>query len=489
MSQAQQMVKHSTIYAIGNISRQLVGFIMLPVYTNYLTPADYGVIGLLIFMVSLFEILLGGHMFQAVPKFYHQEEERLRKDSVVATALLVTTFFSGIACLLMAFFSNSLSLLVFGEQEYSIYIVIFSALILTHALEQYGLTYLRIIKKPWTFFNFNMAKLALQLSLNIITIVVLDWGLMGLALSSLISSVIISVTLITYTLYKTGFRINNKIAQRLLIFSWPLWISGFIGLYIGSSNRYFIRIFSSLDEVGLYELAAKFGAIVMVLVWNPFSQYWQTERFAIAKTDNPYPAYSLAFRIISSLLFVSGTAVILFSDTIITIMSDPLFHSAYNAVPFLVIASIFQSLTVFNNLSFMHTGQTFEITKNNIFTAIIITVLYFAFIPKIGFIGAAAAFAIGSGAQYIYALYAGKKIYDLNIPQKPLVYTLFLTLITSFLAKYLTTVIESNTTSLFLKLTLFSISIAIIGAIQIKPGEFNKYIKLPLTNMLSRNQQ
>lgn len=489
MSQAQQMVKHSTIYAIGNISRQLVGFIMLPIYTNYLTPADYGVIGLLIFMVSLFEILLGGHMFQAVPKFYHQEEERLRKNSVVATALLVTTFFSGIACLLMAFFSNSLSILVFGEQKYSIYIVIFSALILTHALEQYGLTYLRIIKKPWTFFNFNMAKLALQLGLNILTIVILDWGLMGLALSSLISSMIISISLITYTLYKTGFRLSRVIAQKLLIFSWPLWISGFIGLYIGSSNRYFIRIFSSLDEVGLYELAAKFGAIVMVLVWNPFAQYWQTERYAIAKSNNPYPAYSLAFRAIATLLFISGTGVILFSSTIITVMSDPLFHPAYKAVPFLVIASIFQSLTVFNNLSFMHTGRTLEITKNNIVTAIIITILYFVFIPLIGFIGAAAAFAIGSGAQYAYALHTGKKIYDLRITQKPLICTLLLTILSGFIATYLTINIDSTILSFSLKLVYFSIATATIGFIQIRSNEFKSHILSPLLHIIHGNQR
>lgn len=429
------MVKHSTIYAVGNISRQLVGFIMLPIYTNYLTPADYGVIGLLIFMVSLFEILLGGHMFQAVPKFYHKEEERQRKNAVVTTALLVTLFFSGIACMIMAFFANPLSILVFGEQEYSIYIIIFSALILTHALEQYGLTYLRIIKKPWVFFNFSMLKLAMQLSLNIITIVILDWGLMGLALSSLISSVAISTLLIAYTLYKVGFRIDTKAIRNLLIFSWPLWISGFIGLYIGSSNRYFIRIFSNLDDVGLYELAAKFGMIVSVLVWSPFSQYWQTERFAIAKDSSPYQAYSTAFRMILALMMISGIGVIVFSQLAIDIMSDPLFHPATKAVPFLVLASIFQSLTIFNNFSFMHTNRTIEITKNNIVTALCITILYLVLIPAFGFTGAAAGFALGSLIQYSYALHAGKKLYDLQVSQRPLIFTTLILIASSLISQ------------------------------------------------------
>lgn len=454
MSQAQQMVKHSTIYAVGNISRQLVGFIMLPIYTHYLTPADYGVIGLLVFLVSLFEVVLGGHMFQAVPKFYHQEETKLLKNSVVSTALLVTSFFSGMASILMASFSGPLAEVVFGKEEYSIYIIIFSALIVTHALEQYGLTYLRIVKKPWTYFNFNMIKLGLQLGLNILTIVVLDWGLMGLALSSLISSVIIALALLIYTVYKTGFLVRKAIAIYILKFSWPLWISGLIGLYIGSSNRYFIRIFSSLDEVGLFELAAKFGSIVSVLIWLPFSQYWQTERFEIAKLNNPYPDYSMAFRMITALLVVAGVGVTIFSGTIINIMSDELFHSAANAIPYLVIAGIFQCLTIFNNFSFMLTDRTLEVTKNNAVTAIAISIFYFILIPLYGFVGASIAFALGSVVQYVYALCNGNKLYPLKIRQAPLVISITILLTATTIDRALA---NSNWTieSILLKSAIF----------------------------------
>lgn len=486
MSQAQQMVKHSGIYAVGNISRQLVGFIMLPIYTHYLTPADYGVIGLLVFLVSFFEIILGGHMFQAVPKYYHQENSLQKKNSVVSTAFLTTTCFSGLACLLMASFSEPLSRVTFGDEKYSIYIVIFSALILTHALEIYSLTYIRILKKPWTFFNFNMGKLALQLGLNIYTIVVLDWGLMGLALSSLISSAIIATTLIIYTLSKTGIIFSKSTAVKIIKFSWPLWISGLIGLYIGSSNKYFIRIFSSLDEVGLYELASKFGSIVMVLVWSPFSQYWQTERFAVAKTENPYPAYSLAFRMITALLLISGIGVNIFSSSVIKIMSAPSFYPAVYAIPFLVVACIFQSLTIFNNFSFMYTDRTFEITKNNIFTAISITVFYFALIPTFGFIGASSAFAAGSIAQYSYALYSANKIYPLHISQKPLMLgIIFLTAGTAIDSSFIEP--DFMPLNLILK-TILALAVSLLMIFFIFNREELKTIKTSITKALQKKK-
>ncbi|MBZ2167858.1 lipopolysaccharide biosynthesis protein [Marinobacter sp. F4216] len=433
MSNARQMVTHSTIYAIANISRQIVGFVMLPVYTTYLSPSDYGVVGLLIFAVSLFEMLLGAQMFQAVPKFYHQETNLKSKNFVVASAFAITGLFSLVAVAAMAFNSQTISDQLFGSVEYEVYVQIFSVLILTHSLEQYGLAYIRIIRKPWLFFWFSIAKLVLQLTLNITTIVVLEMGLMGLALSSLISSLIIALALAGYTLHKTGLKTNAAISMRMLKFSWPLWLTGLIGLYIGSSNRYFIRVFSSIDDVGLFELAAKFGSIVGVLIWMPFSQYWQTERFSVAQKENPYPEYSLAFRTIASLLLIGGVFVNIFSDITIVIMSATEFHPSASAVPYLTISGILHCLIFFNNFSFMHKSETIKMTKHNAIAAVIITVFYLLLIPNFGFVGAAFALMVSYFIQYIYVLSAANKTYPLRIPQRPFMLSCLILLVASLI--------------------------------------------------------
>ena len=99
---------------------------------------------------------------------------------------------------------------------------------------------------------------------------------------------------------------------------------------------------------------------------------------------------------ITALLIVAGVGVSIFSGVIINIMSDELFHTAAKAIPYLVIAGIFQCLTIFNNFSFMLTDRTLEITKNNAVTAVAITIFYFILIPFYGFVGASIAFALGS---------------------------------------------------------------------------------------------
>ena len=39
-----KIIKNTSIYAIGNILPKAAGFFLLPVYTRYLTPADYGIV-------------------------------------------------------------------------------------------------------------------------------------------------------------------------------------------------------------------------------------------------------------------------------------------------------------------------------------------------------------------------------------------------------------------------------------------------------------
>ena len=46
--------RHSLVYGFGALATKAIGFLMLPVYTRYLTPADYGILEILDLSLSLF---------------------------------------------------------------------------------------------------------------------------------------------------------------------------------------------------------------------------------------------------------------------------------------------------------------------------------------------------------------------------------------------------------------------------------------------------
>jgi O-antigen/teichoic acid export membrane protein len=311
-SNARRLIKHSTIYAIGNISRQLIGFIMLPVYTRYLTPADYGVIGLLTFSVSLIEGVFGARLGQAMPKFYFEQDTQRDRNAVISTALIVTGGISTLMTAILFLTRGTSAELLFGTDRYAAVLGLFCFSILINALESQSLVYLQIQGLPKLFVTINLVKLATQFAFNIFFVVYLKWGVTGIAISSISSSGIFAICLSVFSFVRAGVRYDFPLARRMIVFSWPLWVAGIASLYINSAGRYYIRIFSSLADVGLYELAAKFGGILTLLIAQPFSRFWDTERFNHYRKSNNAEIFRGVFQVYATLLALTALAISLF---------------------------------------------------------------------------------------------------------------------------------------------------------------------------------
>lgn len=412
-------IKHSTIYAIGNILRQLAGFIMLPIYTHYLNPHDYGVVGLFVFFIGLMEIFFGARLVQAVPKFYHDTDDQRTRNAVVSTALIITFFVSIFFTVLMIVFSESLSNALLGDDHYGKALALFSVLLVTQAVEFYGMTFLRILERPIAFITVSLFKLVLQLALNVWFIVELEMGVLGIALSSAISSSLFAVFLAGFTLLNTGVIFDKTIAVRQVLFCWPLWVGALAGIYIGSANRLYIRFFSTLDDIGLYELAVKFSSILLLLVWEPFSQFWNVERFAIYRNSNDVAGtFRLVFRFLVLLLAVVGVGISIFAQPVIELMSDKSFHLAFEAVPFLVGGTFFGCLVLFCDFAFLATERTARISQNTYVCAAFVSVFYISLIPAFGFLGAALALMFAQFVHFLVTYIRSKSLFDMSLDMR-----------------------------------------------------------------------
>lgn len=410
-----RMVRHSTIYAAGNMTRQLAGFLMLPIYTRYLTPADYGVVGLLTFALAIMEPFFGARLGAAMPKYYFQEESRKKRNAVISTALSITGAVSAATALILFLLRDSASSLLFGTTDYAMIVGLFGFQILTQAVEYYGMTFIRIQQRPKLFITISLSKLALQLALNITLVVWLKMEVMGVVVSGVVSSSLCALGLSIYMVIRTGTRFDLSLAVSMLRFSWPLWFVGLTSLYIYSGNRYYIRIFSSLDDIGLYELAIKFAMILSLLIWMPFNQFWETERFNYYRQGNARSIFSGTYQMIMIILVGATLCIGIGAEPVIRIMAGPDFHDAHFAVPILTLAMTLSCITSFITFSFLATDNTRAVSYIGYLTAGVITVLNVALIPRYGYVGAAVALAGALLFQFLITYRWGRKFYDMGI--------------------------------------------------------------------------
>ncbi|MGH8201340.1 MAG: oligosaccharide flippase family protein [Steroidobacteraceae bacterium] len=416
---ARSFAGHAAIYAIGNIARRFVGFVMLPIYTRFLTPADYGVIGLLTFALALMEPLLGARLGWAVPKFYFDARDHRGRRTVIWGALILTGAASAVSVLVLVLFRNVAAEILFGNRKYALALGLFAISLLTQPIEQVGMTYLRLRERSGLFLTFSVSKLLLQLVLNLLLVVWWRGAVLGVVLSAVISSVLIAAGSSAYVAVHESPAFDWQVTKKMMQFCWPLWLSAIAGIYIGASGALFLRTFDTLSDVGRLQLALKFATTVGMLLWAPFLQHWEPMSFRYYKEVDGKRKFQVAFLSISALMFMGGVIVSIFAEPVIKVMAAKSFYAAVSVVPVLTFAAILDRLRTFFDFSFMITDRTKMRGAYQYATAVVITIAYVVLIPRFGLNGAAAAQCLTFVGTFIFVYILSRRYYDPEISLLP----------------------------------------------------------------------
>ena len=417
---SRRFVSHAATYAIGNIARRFVGFAMLPIYTRFLTPADYGVIGLLTFALALLEPLLGARLGWAIPRFYFDAKDDRGRREVIWGALGLTGAASAVSVIVLVLLRNVAANILFGNGKYALALGLFAITLLSQPIEQTGMTYLRLRERSVLFVVFSVVKLILQLGLNLLLVVYWRGGVIGVVLSAVISSVLLGIGSAVYVAAHEAPAFDWQVTRRMMQFCWPLWLSALAGLYIGASGALYLRAFDTLSDVGRLQLALKFAATVGMLIWAPFLQHWEPSSFQYYKQVDGKRKFQVAFIAISALMFVGGLAVTIFAEPVIKVMAAKSFYAAVSVVPILTFALLLDRLRSFFDFSFMITDRTKMRGAYQYGTAVVITIAYVVLIPRFGLMGAAAAQCLTFAGTFIFVYILSRRYYDPEIKLMPI---------------------------------------------------------------------
>lgn len=409
-SELKNLGKHTIIYGAGILLGRIVSFIMLPIYTRYLTPADYGVLELLTITTDVISMIVGIGLTSTVMRFYSKYDSQEEKNKVVSTALVmmfVPSLLINFICILL---SDKFSTLVFGTADYTRYFQLSFIMLFLQAGVEIPMIFIRLKQDSTLFVVINFLKLILQLSLNIYFVVILKIGLAGILYSSLISSIVMTSFLTFYIIRWIGFAFSFPRCIEMLRFGYPLIFWSLGSFILTFSDRYFLNIYSDLRTVGIYSLAYKFGFLLATLV-GPFSLIWEPKRFEIAKQHDGFLIYKKVFMYLNIVLLMISLMISVFIKDILTLMTDPSYWEAYRLVPIILIAYIFQTWTAFCNIGLFIREKTSMYGLSAAISVVIVTLANVLLIPSFGAYGAAWATVIAFGIRFIVVLWYAQKEY------------------------------------------------------------------------------
>lgn len=420
-AEVKQIVKKSSIYVIGGALSHGVGFFMIPIYTRFIAPSEYGGMEMIDIIMASITMLVTMGVTDGMARFYYEKNDPIQQKEVVSTFILG---FSLLAIPIISFFyaySDSISRLVLDAPEYQYYFKIVLVTIWFGMLCEFGLTYLRMLYKAKLFILVTITQLVIALSLNIWFVVFQEMGILGIFYSGLITRSIVGLTMAAVILSKIGFRVNFSLFTDLVKFGLPL-VPARIGLFLGFvSNRFFLRWFGATDpalaltQIGIYSLGHKFGNVVNRFVNSPFNSYWGPRRLELLlsgddvakKTIGQVATYAFFCVLYASLCLSSGI------ESLIEIIADPRYLSAHIVVPFVALSYVALGLENQINAAIIVKKRTILSAYITFFSLAVVLVWNYIFIPKWGIIGAATSNLAGFCVRIVFTYIISQKIYRL----------------------------------------------------------------------------
>src|SRR5205823_477967 len=110
----KELLRHSAIYGLGSIVARIVGVLLLPLYTRYLSPSDYGLIETLVALSAVLTAFVAQGMKSAFFRFYFDSAETERRLLVVRTAFWYVLAASSVVSAIGIVLAPQVSWLLFG---------------------------------------------------------------------------------------------------------------------------------------------------------------------------------------------------------------------------------------------------------------------------------------------------------------------------------------------------------------------------------------
>lgn len=431
----RSIAKHSAIYTAAGFLNKGIGFLMIPLYTHYLTPADYGIIEVLALVLEVISMLIGVRILSAETRYYHYYDDYKDKREVFTTTLIFTVSISVAAALLLAAGAPLLARFALGSESFAPHVLLIILCLAIQNIYLVGENDLIVRKKSLFYSGMSTGLMTLGLTLNILLLSVYKMGVWAILFSMLVVK-IVNLAVIPVTLRGDPLRFSWSKLKPMIRYGLPLVPAALAMFSIHYSDRLFIQKYCSLTEVGIYSLGYKFGMMISMLIATPFQRAWQTHSFEIAKNHDAKSIYSRVFTYFTCLLVLAALGVSVFIDDAITVLSPDSYAGAAALVPILVLAYVFMGMSNFVTLGILLSFQTQKIGLYQVPLALVNVLLNIALIQSFGMMGAAYSTLITFALMFFVTLYASQRLFFIPYEYRRLS-MLFLTTFALFAASRL----------------------------------------------------
>jgi O-antigen/teichoic acid export membrane protein len=337
--QLARLGRHSVIYGLGGLVSRILAVLLLPLYTRFLTPADYGKIETLVALTTVLAIVLRAGISSAFFRFYFDSPEPARRRTVLRTSFWFTMATSTIGLVAVLALAEPISDALFRTGHASD-LVRASGVALWAQMNYEQLTSLfRVEERSTAFVAASLTNVLLTIGATVWLVVVAEQGPLGVIVGNFAGTLVVYIVLLGYRREQLGLEFDRPLLRAMNRFGLPLVPTALFLWTTNFSDRFFLVKLADAAEVGLYSVGVRIAS-AMVLLLTAFRLAWPAFAYSIESDDEAKRTYAFVLTYLTVLASWIALGLALLAPWLVDLLATDEFAEASRVVGLLAFAAV-----------------------------------------------------------------------------------------------------------------------------------------------------
>lgn len=412
MRRESNFVKSTLILAIGTVMPKLASFVTLPLYTAYLTKAEYGTYDLVLTLCSLFIPIATLMLPNAAFRFMIENQNNPHEQKKIVTNVFVVDFITA-AFALAVLYICLFKLDCFIRGLICLYFLTDIATSICQQISR-GLSQNRVYSVSACLLAFTNMVLAL------IAMCLLKAGISGVIICLIIATFLSSIYIITQLKLFSYFDISlvdRRCIKELLGYSWPLIPNSISSWAMTMSDRLIVLAVLGVEQNALLAVAHKIPQILL-LVQNAFTMSWQENAALSANDKDVSEYYTKMFHILYYVMAGSTMLLIASISLLFKILIKGNYDEAFYQVPIYFVAFFLSCISTYLGGIYLAYKKTMNVGITTVISAAINILVDILLIKYIGLYAASISTLCGYIFIDIYRYFEVQKIVKIRFDNR-----------------------------------------------------------------------
>lgn len=357
LARIKSLFRDQAIYGFGAVATSVLSLLLLPVFTRYLTPADYGVIAMLAMIEAATKVAFRWGVDLAFMRLYYDCADQAARQRLASTVFLFLLAANG--SLLVAGLASAswLSGQIFGTKQQALLIGLTMANTFVAGFYFIPFQVLRIEERSGQFIALTIGRLGGTLVARLALVIGAGLGVLGIVLSDVIVTAVFTVILSRWFVKLIRPTFSPAVMRQALVFGLPRIPHSISQQIVGFADRYFLNAYGTLNDVGLYSIGASFGQALKLFL-SAFDTAWAPFFLTMMREKDAQRIYSVVSTYVTALLVLLVAGLCATAPDIVRLFTTPDFFEASTVTPWIALGVMFQGLNLLGSIGLIIKKRT-----------------------------------------------------------------------------------------------------------------------------------